>query len=62
MAEVRKNGTLPWLRPDCKSQVVLQYKKDRQSGKLTPLRAHNVLVSTQHDPSVTNEENVEQVK
>lgn len=28
MAEVRKNGALPWLRPDCKSQVVLEYLKE----------------------------------
>lgn len=61
MAEVRKNGTMPWLRPDCKSQVVLEYSKDHASGKLTPLRAHNVLISTQHDPAISNDEIAAQV-
>lgn len=55
MAEVRKDGTMPWLRPDCKSQVVLEYRKEA-TGKLTILRCHNVLLSTQHHPDVTNEE------
>lgn len=54
MAEVRKSGLMSWLRPDCKSQVVIEYCKET-SGKLTPLRVHNVLLSTQHDPEVSNE-------
>lgn len=61
MAEVRKSGLLPWLRPDCKSQVILEYRKE-QTGKLTVLRAHNVLISTQHHPQVTNEEIREKVE
>jgi S-adenosylmethionine synthetase len=47
LAEVRKDGTLPFLRPDGKSQVTVEYDADGR-----PLRVHTVLVSTQHDPDV----------
>ena len=50
LAEVRKQGILPWLRPDGKSQVTIEYAY----GK--PKRVHTVLVSTQHAPEVTQEE------
>jgi S-adenosylmethionine synthetase len=50
LSEVRKNGTLPWLRPDGKSQVTVEYS----FGK--PKRIHTVLVSTQHAPDVSAEE------
>jgi S-adenosylmethionine synthetase len=47
LAQVRKDGTLPFLRPDGKSQVTVEYDADGR-----PRRAHTVLVSTQHDPEV----------
>jgi len=47
LAEVRKDGTLPYLRPDGKSQVTVEYDADGR-----PRRVHTVLVSTQHDPDV----------
>jgi len=47
LAEVRKDGTLPFLRPDGKSQVTVEYDADGR-----PNRVHTVLVSTQHDPDV----------
>jgi len=47
LAEVRKDGTLPFLRPDGKSQVTVEYDADGR-----PLRVHTVLVSTQHDPEI----------
>jgi S-adenosylmethionine synthetase len=50
LAAVRKNGTLPWLRPDGKSQVTVEYAQ----GK--PLRIEAVVISTHHQPQVTNEE------
>ncbi|MFV1972191.1 MAG: methionine adenosyltransferase [Thiohalobacterales bacterium] len=45
-AEVRKNGTLPWLRPDAKSQVSFRYENDR------PIGIDAVVLSTQHDPDM----------
>jgi|TARA_B110000483_G_scaffold243672_1_gene335278 S-adenosylmethionine synthetase len=47
-AEVRKNGTLPWLRPDAKSQVTLRYGED---GKPEAIDA--VVLSTQHSPDIS---------
>ncbi|TBW50765.1 methionine adenosyltransferase [Marinobacter halodurans] len=46
-AEARKNGLLPWLRPDAKSQVTCRYENGRVSG------IDAVVLSTQHDPSVS---------
>ena len=48
-AKMRKNGTLPWLRPDAKSQVTVRY----EGGKIVAIDA--VVLSTQHDPSVSLE-------
>ena len=50
MAEVRKNGTLEWMRPDGKSQVTVEY----QFGK--PVRVDTVLISTQHAPEISQQE------
>ncbi|MEA4906079.1 MAG: methionine adenosyltransferase [Anaerolineaceae bacterium] len=50
LSEVRKDGTLPWLRPDGKSQVTVEY----HYGK--PARIDTVLISTQHSPDVTQEQ------
>ena len=47
LAEVRKNGTLDYLRPDGKSQVTVEYSY----GK--PVRVDTVVVSTQHHPDLT---------
>ena len=50
LAEVRKNGSLPWLRPDGKAQVTVEYHYGR------PKRVDTVLVSTQHTPEVSQKE------
>ena len=55
LAEVRKNGEIKYLRPDGKTQVTVEYKEEK-NGKMVPLRVQTVLISTQHDPNVTNEE------
>jgi S-adenosylmethionine synthetase len=58
LAEVRKNGQLPWLRPDGKSQVSVEYAEGRPVGVKT------VVVSTQHSPDVdskTLEEGVREI-
>jgi S-adenosylmethionine synthetase len=54
-SEVRRSGTLPWLRPDAKSQVTIEYSQ----GK--PKRVDTVLISTQHAPDVSHAEIVESV-
>ncbi len=50
LTEVRKDGTLPWLRPDGKTQVTVEYQYGR------PVRVDTVLVSTQHAPEISQEE------
>jgi S-adenosylmethionine synthetase len=47
LAEVRRNGTLPYLRPDGKTQVSVRYAQDAQ-GRVRPVRIERVLISTQH--------------
>jgi S-adenosylmethionine synthetase len=57
LTEVRKNGTLPYLRPDGKSQVTVEYD---ENGK--PLRLEAVVLSTQHDADVEQEQIQKDVK
>ena len=53
LSELRKSGVLPWLRPDGKSQVTVEYDHGR------PKRIDTVLVSTQHAPDISHAEIVE---
>ncbi len=55
LSELRKDGTLPWLRPDGKSQVTVEYSQ----GK--PKRIDTVLISTQHAPEISQAEIMELV-
>ena len=57
LTEVRKNGTLHYLRPDGKSQVTVEYD---ENGK--PVRIDTIVISTQHDPDVTQEQIHEDIK
>jgi S-adenosylmethionine synthetase len=50
LAEARKSGEIKWLRPDAKSQVTVEYAYGQ------PVRVDTVVISTQHSPSVSNEE------
>ena len=56
LAEIRKNGTLKYLRPDGKTQVTIEYDGDK------PVRAEAIVVSTQHDDDVTLEQIREDMK
>ncbi len=49
MADLRRSGEIPFLRPDSKSQVTIRYVDDR------PVELHTVVVSSQHDPGVSRE-------
>ncbi|PFH54168.1 hypothetical protein AMATHDRAFT_52974 [Amanita thiersii Skay4041] len=53
MAVARRTGVLPWLRPDSKTQVTIEYKKD--GGATIPLRVDTIVVSTQHSEDVSTE-------
>ena len=57
LTKVRKDGTLPYLRPDGKTQVTVEYD---ENGK--PCRLDAVVLSTQHDPDVTQEQIHEDIK
>ena len=50
LTEVRKNGTMPYLRPDGKTQVTVEYDGDK------PVRIDTIVVSSQHSPDVTQEQ------
>jgi S-adenosylmethionine synthetase len=56
ITELRRNGSIPWLRPDSKSQVTIEYDGP------APVRVHTVVVSTQHAPSVDHKTICEVVK
>jgi S-adenosylmethionine synthetase len=55
LAEARREGALPYLRPDGKSQVTIEYRDGR------PFRVNAVVISSQHDPQVSNEQLREEI-
>ena len=57
LTKVRKDGTLPYLRPDGKSQVTVEYDENEK-----PIRLEAVVLSTQHDADVTQEQIHEDIK
>ncbi|XP_068161718.1 S-adenosylmethionine synthase-like [Antennarius striatus] len=57
MAELRRDGTVSWLRPDSKTQVTVHYAQE--NGAMIPQRVHTVVISVQHDDSVSLEEQKE---
>jgi S-adenosylmethionine synthetase len=56
ITELRQNGTIPWLRPDSKSQVTVEYDGPN------PVRINTVVVSTQHAPDVSHATICERIK
>jgi S-adenosylmethionine synthetase len=54
LAAARRSGLLPWLRPDSKTQVTVEYKKD--GGATIPLRVDTVVISTQHAEEISTED------
>jgi S-adenosylmethionine synthetase len=56
ITDLRKDGTIPWLRPDAKSQVTVEY------DGYTPVRVDTVVVSTQHDPEISHAEIVKTIR
>jgi len=54
LTEVRKNGTLDWVRPDGKTQVTCEYKLE--DGVPIPIRVHTIVISTQHSEEVSNDQ------
>ncbi|OQR76208.1 S-adenosylmethionine synthase-like, partial [Tropilaelaps mercedesae] len=59
LADLRRDGTFPWARPDTKTQVTCEYRFE--SGRTVPQRVHTVVVSTQHNASITLEDLRKQV-
>jgi len=53
LSVTRNSGEIPWLRPDAKTQVTVEYKDDH--GAMIPLRVHTIVISTQHAPDVDND-------
>ncbi|XP_058869333.1 S-adenosylmethionine synthase-like [Acipenser ruthenus] len=54
LKELSRNGVCPWIRPDSKSQVTVEYRNN--DGAMEPLRVHTVVISVQHAPDVTLQE------
>ena len=54
MAAARRSGAMAWLRPDSKTQVTIEYKKD--NGAMIPVRVDTVVVSTQHAEEISTED------
>ncbi|ARC53180.1 methionine adenosyltransferase [Candidatus Riesia pediculischaeffi] len=54
-SEVRKNGILPWIRPDAKSQVTLRYENNKITG------VHSIVISTQHSEEIDRDSLIEGV-
>lgn len=60
MKEARNDGSLPWLRPDTKTQVTVEYEHD--GGAVIPKRVDTVVVSAQHSESITTEKLRKEIK
>ena len=62
LAEKRRDGSMPWLRPDSKTQVTIEYRGKLGYGVIVPLRVHTIVISVQHDPDIQMDEMKKQLK
>ena len=60
MTDARNDGSLPWLRPDTKTQVTVEY--EHNGGAVKPIRVDTVVVSAQHAPEITTEQLRKEIK
>jgi S-adenosylmethionine synthetase len=60
MSAARRDGSLPWLRPDTKTQVTIEYQHD--NGAVVPVRVHTVVVSAQHSEDISTEQLRKEIK
>lgn len=60
MADARRDGSVPYLRPDSKTQVTVEYRKE--GGSVVPVRVDTVVISVQHSDDVTTEQLRKDVK
>ena len=60
MSNARRDGTLPWLRPDTKTQVTIEYERD--GGAVVPKRVDTVVVSAQHSEDISTEKLRKEIK
>ncbi|KAH3899586.1 S-adenosylmethionine synthase 2 [Saccharomycodes ludwigii] len=60
MADARRDGSLPWLRPDTKTQVTVEYKEE--NGRWIPLRIDTIVISAQHADEISTEDLRSQLK
>ena len=60
LTDARNDGSLPWLRPDTKTQVTIEYEKD--GGAVVPIRVDTVVVSAQHSEDITTEQLRKEIK
>jgi len=60
MTDARKDGSIPWLRPDTKTQVTVEYAHD--GGAVVPKRVDTIVVSAQHSEDITTEELRKEIK
>ena len=60
MTDARNDGSLPWLRPDTKTQVTIEYEHD--GGAVVPIRVDTVVVSAQHSETITTEQLRKEIK
>lgn len=56
LSKARRDKSLPWLRPDCKTQVTVEYRMEEPGRRCVPVRVHTVVISAQHDEDISNEE------